>query len=449
MKTDSNSFKTSLWRFFTSLKLTIFLLMGLAAVSIIGTIIPQGTPPPAEYIQTISQTRFQLYSRLGFFDMYHSWWFILLLCLLTTNLVACTLRRLPHDWKAMTDPTPTLDEGTEKTLPFSRSWKVEGSAAELKRAAVDIIKAGFAEPIVTKVDNEYHLFAQTGRYSRLGVHLLHAGIVVVFIGAALSSILGFKGFVWLEEGETATAVTSSSGMTVDLGFSVRCDSFSVAYYDNGAPREYRSVLSVIENGRTVIEKRPLIVNGPLTYKGITFYQSGYGPAGPAVFRLSSRDRKSGSVTRFSIREGETVVLPDGQALRIIAYTRDISRHIPRLSGPALRLEIVSRDGRSRELLLVANHPYLYDTRDDRILNLERIDQKWRTGLQVARDPGVGVVWAGCILLVGGLFMAFFFSHSRIWVRIGGGRITVAGSTGRRRDAFRRFFEALAEQLRRM
>lgn len=91
MTTSDRGFLQALWDFFCSLKLAIFLLILLAATSIIGTIIPQQNPLPPEYIAAIGGTgsmKFKVYSTLGFFDMYHSWWFILLLYLFTVNIVA-------------------------------------------------------------------------------------------------------------------------------------------------------------------------------------------------------------------------------------------------------------------------------------------------------------------------------------------------------------------------
>src|ERR1700686_3697215 len=85
LTTDKRGFILSVWDFFCSLKLSISLLIGLAVTSIIGTVIPQS--PPREYLESISQTKIAIYSKLGFFNMYHSWWFLLLLCLLTLNLI--------------------------------------------------------------------------------------------------------------------------------------------------------------------------------------------------------------------------------------------------------------------------------------------------------------------------------------------------------------------------
>ena len=69
--TPKKDFLHSLWDFFCSLKLTMFLLISLAVISIIGTVIPQGIPPE-EYLAQISPAKIKLYKAVGFFDMYHS-----------------------------------------------------------------------------------------------------------------------------------------------------------------------------------------------------------------------------------------------------------------------------------------------------------------------------------------------------------------------------------------
>ena len=56
MTTNQRDFLHSLWDFFCSLKLTMFLLISLAVISIIGTIVPQGMVAP-EYLATISPAR--------------------------------------------------------------------------------------------------------------------------------------------------------------------------------------------------------------------------------------------------------------------------------------------------------------------------------------------------------------------------------------------------------
>ena len=70
-----------------------------------------------------------------------------------------------------------------------------------------------------------------------------------------------------------------------------------------------------------------------------------------------------------------------------------------------------------------------------------------TGLQVAKDPGVEIVWFGCILMMIGVYAAFFLSHRRIWVRIQGGSVTVGGNASKNQGAFQIAFEGIVERLK--
>ena len=97
------------WKFFSSVKLAVALLIILAIVSIIGTVIQQNEAPE-QYLQEYSQSTIQLFDVLGFFDMYHTKWFVLLLFMLTTNLTICSLERFPYTWKIIKTPMKILDD---------------------------------------------------------------------------------------------------------------------------------------------------------------------------------------------------------------------------------------------------------------------------------------------------------------------------------------------------
>ncbi len=63
---------SKIWNFFTSVKLTIVLLLSLATTSIIGTLIPQNEDPQA-YFQAFGGVLYRLFNLLDLFDMYHMW----------------------------------------------------------------------------------------------------------------------------------------------------------------------------------------------------------------------------------------------------------------------------------------------------------------------------------------------------------------------------------------
>ena len=79
-----------IWKFFVSVKLTVFLLLALAATSIIGTVIPQNADPDI-YFHKFGPFLFRLFQVLDIFDMYQAWWFQVLLFLLIANIVVCSI----------------------------------------------------------------------------------------------------------------------------------------------------------------------------------------------------------------------------------------------------------------------------------------------------------------------------------------------------------------------
>jgi cytochrome c biogenesis protein len=432
------------WRFFCSVKLTLFLLVGLAAVSIIGTLIPQNAAQEI-YVERYGAPLARFFLSFNFTDMYHSWWFYFLLTLLTLNIIACSLRRFRYDWKMITAPIPVLDEGQEKSLPCATTWMAASAATDVEPAATDFLRREFAEPRVTRAGSDVHLFAQKQSLGRLGVYVLHSSIVLILIGVVIGSLFGFsKAFVEIEEKGSVTTAYSPMGEPIDLGFTVRCEDFSVSFYDSGAPKEYRSVLSVVDGGKTVVDRRPVVVNHPLTYRGIAFYQSGYKGA---AFLFSVRDRKTGKTSRLNVRAGERALLPNGDQLVVMESIDEIRLHSPRYSGPAAHVAVLSAGGNPESFILLKAYPEVNAERGGAYqISYEGVSA-WTTVLQVTKDPGVWVVWAGCFFLIVGFGMVFLMSHRRIWVRFGDGRIVMAGSSARNQAAFRIFFDELAEKLK--
>ena len=449
MTTDKTPSR-SIWNFFCSLKLTMFLLITLAVVSIIGTVIPQGPPPP-EYLQSISPNKLKLYQSLGFFDMYHSWWFILLLYLLSTNLIACSFKRLPHIWKTITQPVMIMGDGLEKTLPNVTTIMTQGDAAKLKDRIAAALKAEFTDPVITEDDGVFHLFAQKSPWSRLAVYAVHLSVLVIFIGAIIGSLFGYKGFVNIPEGESVDKVISRSEKEIDLGFAVRCEKFTVAHYPNGAPKEFKSILTVLEKGQPVkgFNKVPVIVNDPLSYKGITFYQSSYGKLGEHEFTISDPD--GSNPQPLMIKSGGSIKLPNGSGLCLQETTQDISHFQPGLSGPAAQVEVHLANGENKTFIVFGNNPAMNRMNlpytGGKLLQYRGGEEFMYTGLQVAKDPGVRVVWLGCTLMMVGVYAAFFMSHRRIWVRVENGMVTVGGSASKNQGAFQIFMERLVTKLK--
>ncbi|MEZ4485243.1 MAG: cytochrome c biogenesis protein ResB [Syntrophotaleaceae bacterium] len=281
---------SSLWTFLCSLKLTVATLLLLAAASILGTVIPQNLSSQ-QYLQHYGD-KAHLLQALQLDDMYHSAWFMALLGLFVLNLVACSLRRLPAVWRTVTRPPLVADGALLRSPPIRPACR---QAVPLKRLSNGCSRyCGSGSPVLGRpgAEQDLCLFAERRRYARFGAYVTHLAILFIILGALVGSWFGFDSFVPVGEGETVTQVPAGKGQApLELGFALRCDDFSVSYYEGSSrPREYRSLLTVIEDGQEVsgYTEVPVVVNRPLQYRGLTFYQSSYGLAEMPLFHLQVR-----------------------------------------------------------------------------------------------------------------------------------------------------------------
>ncbi len=438
--------KTELWNFLISLKLAIWTLILLAVASIAGTVIEQNQPAET-YRRVYEDWAYRLIEWLNLSDMYHSWWFLLLLSLFTLNLTCCTIDRLPKTVRTVRNPKRTLDDASAKSLPLTERWRNKGGVPQWADACKAALARTFAAPEVTEADGAVHLYAEKGVYSRFGAYATHAGIVIIFAGAILGNVFGFKSYLNLPDGEQASHLDIRGGKEhIDLPFSVRNNRFWMESYPNGQPKEYSSDLSVLENGREVARKT-ITVNDPLVYKGVWFYQSGYGEAG-ATARVAVNRPDGASLGDLSLGANEPVGIEGYGTVRGVEYQENFQGN-----GPALKVVIEKPGKPAAEVWIHQGRPELDRLRNDSVVfSFGGLAPKMYTGLQVSKDPGVNVVWLGCLLLTAGMMISFFVSHRRIWIRLAEGKqgkveITAGGTANRNRPAFEKTFAAVLAELR--
>jgi cytochrome c biogenesis protein len=290
----------------------------------------------------------------------------------------------------------------------------------------------------------------------------HTALLLI-LGGSVAGNLGFKGFIQLYEGEQSDTVILSdrSGMQ-PLGFTLRCNSFEVSFYENtGRPKSYLSSLTVIENGTEILTKE-IRVNDPLIYKGVYFYQSTYGtdPNGGGTLHFSIMYPGAAEPTTVHVGVGSSVVLPGTQDELFVDrflpdFALDEHNHPFSRSGNLNNPAVLLRAQRDGEALftswLFVRYPDFHGNRTGPYrINITNFEPRFFTGLQVAKDPGVGLVWAGCILLLAGMYIAFFCSHRRVWVlceqKKDGFQVTVAGDANKHKHVFKKEFSALCERL---
>lgn len=449
--TKKTYFMKRIWDFFISLKAVIFLLLILAALSIVGTIIEQNKPLH-DYYRYFQPQTVSLLKSLGLLDMYHSWWFITCLVLLAMSIVACTTDRYSSVMAGMRRKNPVLDETMEKTLHPLKKIKyalpleyVEGKIIELTG------KRFTTNPVVTEWENARHYFFEKGKYGRLGFFITHLSIIMIFTGAVVGSFAGYKGYAGIFEGDTFSRLETGLGDIKHLGFAVKCNAFDIEFYPNGTPKDYRSDLAIIKNGREVIRKT-IRVNNPLTFEGVTFYQSGYGLfPGTARIEILSRD----GVLK------EEVSAPFGKKVDIFGGANNIEwadyqEHFLLKNGfdagAALGINLYSGNKAATGFWLPKNYPK-YDRmrRGDYYLTVKEVNLKKYTTLQINKDPGEQIVWFASVMLIAGIMIALFMPHKKLWLRLKKDKknnveLTVGSTSNKNRAAFAGELESLVKSF---
>jgi len=427
-----NTVFSAIASFFSSVRTTITLLFLLAAASVIGTVIPQGLSPE-QLQQTGSSFYYRLVVILDLHNVYRSWWFVLLLTLLALNLLGCLLRRLPSipaEWK-----------GDPQKNSFSFTLTDPRAPADIRR----LVTEGLApilggSPEVTEERQETRLVWVKHRVYLLGFPMIHVAIIVILVGGLIGAFYGVRGNIQIREGDSAGEFTVlNTGEVRSLPFSVAVDSFTLTRYPTGEPKEYRSDVRIIKDGREAA-KGSILVNHPLTYEGISLYQSDYRVAGVKEVKLSLA-APEGKASELVLRPRNEADV-QGTEYRIKLLSLDPGTTM-RGAGVEIGVEAPGGDTKVLRIYRKDAEPVKHSGLAIRFLDY---DPLYVTGLQVGYDPGSRLVWIGCLLLVAGFMLALFTNLRRLRIELdkkgGVTHVGVAGRSRRLRKEFREDVERL-------
>ena len=459
------------WKFFVSVKLTVFLLLSLAATSIIGTLIPQNADPEI-YFHRFGPFLFRLFGVLDIYDMYHAWWFQLLLFLLIANIVVCSIDRLSATWKLVFPKKKTFNPDRFEKVKEKQTFSDKRSPGEVESVVTTFATRKIGSPKVEKLKDGFILFAEKWRWTRLGVYIVHFSVILLIVGAIIGSLFGYKSFTTIPEGESVDQVRlRNNGRMQPLGFSIRCDDFFVSFHDTGAPKEFRSSLTILENGKPVMSK-DVVMNHPLKYRGISIFQHSYGEIEPEKrpahglsmeeIHLNFTVKVSGMVYKRKVEIGKAVDIPEGYGRFTLMEFRPSADFRGQDIGAALFGVLSPPEGEPVEVLLPLHFPNfdkmrggdvvisVADQKKETFSPAKKEDKRYYTGLEINKDPGVWVVYSGFIFMIAGCFVTFFMSHQQFCIKVtrrkNGSSIAVMGIANRNKLGMQRKVEAFAKQI---
>lgn len=381
-----------LYRFFTSVRLTITLLLGLAVISIAGTILP------------VEANRFEIF--------YQTPWFRILLVLLSLNLIACTWKTLRRNLDDRLRFAGLLQDQGKLTNRISLDATEEVMRARLK-------SSGFR---LRSVDGG--VVATRGRLGRWGSTVVHISLLIILLGGILSEF-GFVGTLMLPVGESSSNYFNwDYEVDLPLGFTVQLDDFKIVYYPidlrigvyDPQTREQLAEITTREGEIVPLPREGLSAR---VVQFIPFDHTLYLDIlrnGELIGAYKTPSNKS-QETSENFLDSEMIIRPTG-------FKDPIDKQYQSTVSILEQGKVIKTGLIEVNQPLVHRGVAIYQT----AYNQDEFGF-WYSGFQLSKDPGEPLVWGGSILLIVGLCCAFSIRHRALAVVVENSGVAIQVLTG--------------------
>jgi cytochrome c biogenesis protein len=496
------------WRTLRSMRTALILLMLLALAAVGGSLLPQIPNSPERVSSYLVDHPFlgELFYRAGLFDVFGSWWFVLITVLLFTSLVACLLPRSRQMLRAIGQRPIQARE-----IDAFRHYQERLVAAPPDRAIASsrrVLRRRFFR--VARADGQPALAAEKGMLREVGSLLFHWAFLLLVVGVIVGKGTGYTGRAVVVEGQTWIDAAANYDGQIRAGrfFSDRFSGagvhlvdFEDSFRQSGVPMDFTSHVQLLDRDGNVVRDEDIRVNHPALFAGLRIFQYGFGWAavvnvdragttiasGPVVLGQDTAPEGvsqlampwRGFVKLPTLRPQLAVRLelwPDSRAF--IASVANgtpqpmIEEHDPFMRFTVWRgaLNDPSRSSLDTSLMRRVGNGVIGEGQK---VDLERGCVVGGSGtdacaggpprltmsfpgvrqysvLQVSRDVGVPLVFAAAILILVGLLPALYTSRRKVWVRAeanGKGTVLkVGGFALQRKGQFEEEFTNLVDAL---
>jgi cytochrome c biogenesis protein len=377
------------------MRFAVSLLTVLGIASIIGTVLKQNEPYP-NYVIKFGQFWFDLFEKLGLYDVYHSVWFLVILVFLVLSTSLCIYRNSPLMLRELRAYREGATEKSLRAFSHRASYTVAATAEARARIGQFLGQRGFRFKTVQQADGSELIAAKAGSYQRLGYILTHTAIVVICVGGLIDGnvpfkvqeLLGYKKVETLDIPENEVPPISRlsvrnlsfrANMTLpegassnvsfmrirdgylvqELPFRIQLKQFRIEHYATGQPKSFESDLLIIDPDLKEPLAHTISVNHPLIYKGIAIYQSDFQDGGTklnfnAYGLFGAKDQpikvQSNIFKNVTLGEGDQalkVEFNDFRLFNILNLSPD-GKGKPHNVGPNITYKVRDAQGQARE-----------------------------------------------------------------------------------------------------
>jgi cytochrome c biogenesis protein len=488
--------------FLSSVRLGVILLIILVIFSMIGMLIVQENVNGFEaYYASLTPAEKTVYGALGFFDIYYSWYFKVLLLWLSLSIILASIDRFPSAWKYITEPLRTPTRGFLLSQKFQDTTTIRSADRSSVVAAVsgEFKRHGFTPSVSESTHTEYGvdaagrkdfsvvrdrkstvIFAERGRTNRLGAYIVHVALLTLFLGHFVALVTGFDADVRMTPGQKTDEIQliefeldRKERFNVKLPFSMECTDIEQRLIDpNGSiditnTLDWRTQMKISdpEYGNFLAD---VSLNSPLNYRGYRFFQAQTIPVGSARnMTLELTPEKGGEPIRLSLPRNGSATLPDGTVAKYESFQPDFTlrqgqpdTQSGEYNNPAAVLQVTPPGGETTRV-----YAFQGKRADNIPIGAPKLGYKWRLVefekspfahvLSIKYDPfhGAFIAWYfGGFGLIAALAFVFFVSHRRVWARIeqkddNNYEVVIAGNTNRNPFGFERQFADIAAGIK--
>lgn len=224
-------------KFLSSLKLAVILIAAIAVISVLATIYPEA-------------------------DAFNSWSFRMLVIAFFLNLSLCTIKLLPGLCRQL--------RRTAADVPDGGACRVY----EADEAAVTAwLRQNHYKISRQEQDGQIRILAVKGRAGLLAPHLLHVSLLVILVGALISTF-NTQGYVMGQVGQTRPFPEELQAV-YGQDSSLEILDFQTVYDEQQAVDNWVTRFQLQINGRPVAQDAETKVNSPYRYGQLMIYQNSY------------------------------------------------------------------------------------------------------------------------------------------------------------------------------
>ena len=377
-----------------SMRFANILLAAIALCCGLSSLLPQGNDLPY-YAQNYPRLYLFIY-RTHLFDVFKSWYFILLVGLLCLSMLACTAGMLRRALRA------GGREELEKAASLPNAEPLDAAGLEKLRLYMASLRCK-EEKI-----GEAYVFHKNG-FGRWGTFLIHLSILLTVVFGAMALYLPRVQDLGCRPGDS---------ITLEDGTRIFVDSFSM--YDETGTLDYTSVIRImLPDGRSA-GPQEIRVNYPMTFGGYKVFQWTYGAEGAVDARAAD-----GSTDRFTLNEASILSVDESNRLEYLG----LYEATPADGGESCvfyQVRVV-RDGA---------YEVAAEYLPGESLSLAGIEftflDPYYPGLRIKTLPvraANSLLEAAFVLMLVGLFISFYLPS--VLVKADGTGYTVAGARGER------------------